>query len=355
MTRKYTGKFFPITVRPGTASRGNVSVNTSKSKFKNTKVLASTANNMLKNSVPVKSIVKATDARRDSIRISDAQKIRPVAQSPQKNLSPAVQKTLEEAGRTFFPTEGVKFFTSSAQSGPLFIPITPPAGGFLPVGGQNGSPQQGFIPPPPGSFTPFFTASAQSESTGSTGMVPLAGVYTSGSFNAEEQSIFGLTSLLMLPLNPEMSEKTTGLELRKWEKPRVTAVIAENVRNGYPANNVVIFKKLTSNRANVSKYIIYRKTVFRDREFQKIAELSNEQLTLPQSYVDLVKSLGYNTKDSFVLIDRNISINATYVYKIEVEWTSTNEEPQQGFDPALFLGFGAGSGLLASLFFSGTA
>jgi hypothetical protein len=336
MTINYKGKLLPIVTKPGTENKGKVAINSNKITFKNTKILAATANLSLASGVTVKNVIKAVDVAKDSARIIDKPKI---AATISPRLTPALtpRTTLPEQldiikeAEKIIKNPGITFFTSSTQTRPL-IPLLPPS-----------------------SFVPFFTSSLNTGSIKPASLpIPIDGIFTSSSLNLSEQSIFGLASYLTVPINPEMSEKSTGLELRKWEKPRVVAVVAENVLNGYPGSNAVVFKKLTSNRAQVSKYTLYRKSVFKDREFQRIAQLSSEQLTVPEKYVDIVSSLGYNVKDTFVFVDNYIPINSTYVYKIEVEWISTGEEPKQDFNFTPYLGFRPGTQFLSNLFMSGT-
>lgn len=333
MTIKFTGRLTPITENK--SDGGKVSINNNKISFKNTKILESAAKSILKNSPTIKNVIKAVDITKDSARIGDGSAkrlpsftlnadIKPISNLKNVNLTKNIELL---KNNTKF--SGVSFFSSSQNRTLISSGIS-----------RN--------------FIPFFDVPLlqdQIKKNEDLNSEDNDLVAISSSFSVVEQDIFGLESLLMIPLNPEVSEKTTGVELKKWEKPRVVATIAENIRNGYPSSNAVVFKKLTSNRAQVSRYTIYRKSVFKDKEFVKIAELTNEQVSVAEKYIDTVKELGYNTKDVFVFVDNFIPINATYVYKIEVEWVSTGEEPSETFDFMPFLGFSPNS--FAGLFISG--
>lgn len=298
------------------STSSNTAVN-SKFKYKNAKVLTATA----KQSTAVASprvIIKAVDLSADLVRLRDSDsspvfaiprsaiKPKDVIRSSPTNISPTIAESLGSkiTAGSLAPKETSTF--------PAFIPRDVDPTVLRP----RETPITGFIP--------FFDAPilTPQEETQESAPIPLPGLNVTSSMSQSEAIVFGNASYLLMPLNPEMSESWTGAELKKESKPRIVAVIAENVVNGYPQQNCVVFKKVTSPGVFVTKYTIYRKAVFRDREFIKIKELFSDDLTLPEQYVPVVRAASISPKNAFIYIDREISRNATYVYKIEVSWVS---------------------------------
>lgn len=151
----------------------------------------------------------------------------------------------------------------------------------------------------------------------------------------QDSIFFGENSLLTVPINQEMSEKTVGLELQRWEKPSIISVASEVFSSGYSQNNIVFIKKLISPRATVRKYIIYRKDVFKEVEYKKIAELASNEVNLPLKYIGVISSLGFSKGQVFAFQDVNLKRNSTYLYKIEVVWSSNGQPPSPEFDPSI--------------------
>jgi hypothetical protein len=150
---------------------------------------------------------------------------------------------------------------------------------------------------------------------------------------SSEINIFGVESLLKLPVNPEAAEYSSGISLEKWEKPRVLAVIAQQVNDGYQQKNTLICKKLISNRTKVESYKILKKNIFKEKSEFKIAAHVNSLYmnidAISQDHIDYIKQLGYNPKECFIYEDPWISPNSAYAYKIEIEWVSNGELAKQ--------------------------
>lgn len=155
--------------------------------------------------------------------------------------------------------------------------------------------------------------------------------------SADEDSVFfGANSFLNIPINPEFSEKIVGLELLKWEKPKIICVGSEFITSGYPTNNLIFIKKLTSPRASLKKYTIYKKDVFRDRNFSVLVELSSEQISMPAKYTDMVAQMGFSATDVFMFEDKDLRKNTNFIYKVECVWISTGPPPPENFNFNIF-------------------
>lgn len=153
-----------------------------------------------------------------------------------------------------------------------------------------------------------------------------------GKVSDSEVNIFGLESLLKLPVNPESSEHSSGLSLEKWEKPRILAVVAQQIKDGYQEKNTIIFRKVISNRTRVENYTILKKNIFKEKsEFKVAARLSTLYMNLDAvkpEHIEYINQMGYNPKECFVYEDPWISPNSAYAYKIEIEWVSNGQEPK---------------------------
>jgi hypothetical protein len=298
MTIKYLGTLTKIatsTQTSDTTKVSNVYVNPSFS-YQNPQITQALAKQTITVLPEVKSIIRLVDTAADSERIADvslapaARTTVPVVPVPIASAPlppPVVQAVLIPAPSEESPTSGYNII-------PFFFPTT-----TVP---ETASPT-----PPPRSITPI---SAES------------------SLAPGEAEIFGLISFIDFPINVEIAEKTTGLELTKFEKPRVLAIVNDDIRNGTPNQNLVLFKKLTSNRARITKYTILRKEVFKDREFKKALELQSDQLSVLDKHKHFVAATGHDPKDVFIYIDKEVKPNNTYVYKIEVSWVSTGAAPK---------------------------
>lgn len=151
--------------------------------------------------------------------------------------------------------------------------------------------------------------------------------------STDQDSIyFGENSYLMIPINQELSEKTTGLELERWEKPGIISVISEISSFGYSTANIIFVKKLISSRAAVKKYKIFRKDVFKESDYKVIKELTPEEISLSPKYISAITSIGFSKGQVFSYEDRDIKKHSTYIYKIEVSWISTGPPPPKDFN-----------------------
>lgn len=343
MTNKYTRKLLNIaktTQTPGSKTKTtNVYVNPNLS-FKNTKVLAASAKQNAVVLPKIKSVVRLVNTTTDNERIS--------------GLTPVVPQRIDTgttptppSSRTTISGEGSEPTVFTLPLGPVaglpFVPIPQPVPvQALPLPGLP------FVPIP--ASLPFVPFGPPAPTTPLGGLPPVSipgPLSVTSSLAPGDSAIFGVRSFIDFPVNLEIAEQTSGLQLTKNEKPRILAIINEDVREGYPNKNIVILKKLISNRARVIKYSILRKHVFKDRQFKKVLELQTDDLSIPEKYRHFLKETGIDEKSVFMYIDTDVKPNNTYVYKIEVNWTSTGAPPDLPFvdrviptapgDPPLFV------------------
>lgn len=327
MTKKYTRKLLNIaktTQTSGSKTKTtNVYVNPNLT-FKNTKVLAATAKQNAVVLPKIKSIVRLVNTSSDNERIGGLTPITPQRVDTGAGLTPP-------SSRTAISGEGSEPTVLTVPLTPLvglpFVPISQSL--TVPLAPLPGAP---FVPiPTPLPFVPFGGAIP----TTPLGGLPPASIpgplTVTSSLAPGDGTVFGTRSFVDFPVNLEIAEQTTGLQLTKNEKPRILAIINEDLRDGYPNKNIVILKKLTSTRARVIKYSIFRKHVFKDRQFKKVLELQTDQLSIPEKYRHFVEESGLNEKVVFMYVDADVKPNNTYVYKVEVNWISTGAPPESPF------------------------
>lgn len=340
MTNKFTRKLLNIAKTSQTTGNKtkttNVYVNPNLS-FKNTKVLAASAKQNAVVLPKIKSVVRLVNTSTDNERISGL-----TPQTPQRIDSggdpspPSSQTAISGEGSE--PTVTIPFVLPVA--GLPFVPITQPSNPTTqPLPGLPFVPIPAALP-----FVPF----GAPVPTAPLGGLPPASIpgplSVTSSLAPGDSTIFGVRSFIDFPVNLEIAEQTSGLQLTKNEKPRILAIINEDVRLGYPNKNIVILKKLVSNRARVVKYTILRKNVFKDRQFKKVLELQTNQLLIPEKYRHFLEESNLDEKSVFMYIDTDVKPNNTYVYKVEVNWISTGAPPDLPFvnsvlpnDPPLFV------------------
>lgn len=303
---------------------GNVAVN-SKFNYKNSRVLSSMAGAGQAAPTPTKNVAKITNPIMDSKRIADLN-----PDKSNKNIFsklgpsaiPAIKKATEVLAATPQFKESVRTAISSVGS--------PVPGGFT-IGGPTG-----MAPITPdgviftGSTSRFSPDGAVPLSAPIPPSAPTPGIRTLSALNEADKDIFRPGSYLDSKSNL-IDEQSIGVILKKNEKPRILAIISENIQNGYPTANTVIIKKPPIN-VTVTSVTVLRKSLFKERLFSKIGEFDIENLDTPQDLIDFVQSIGYSANSVITVRDTTVKPNATYVYKVQINWIYNNKEPKTFID-----------------------
>lgn len=125
-------------------------------------------------------------------------------------------------------------------------------------------------------------------------------------------------------------ESYVGIALNPDEKPRVLATYSSDIVDGYATKNAVFCRKFISDRGYATKYIIYRKAIFIENEFRKVAELEPVNLVVASAYEWVVEKLGIPKSLLFTYEDKDFIKDMVYIYKVKVEWTpATKQEVEE--------------------------
>lgn len=265
----------------------------SKFKFSNTKLLTSISNLNKNTTESLKNVVKIVDSEEDAARTK--QVFNPsVIETSIKNLSnkPKLPETVQIRQN------------SSLNLPPVaFSPISPPRLPPTNLSGARTTSLAGILPP---------VGVGGSSLTPTTSISIFSGIYDL------EKSIF--KSGTFLNASNQIDEIVVGRKPSIEESCRIIAVIEDSIKNGYPKSNIVFFKKFNSSRGYATKYTIYRKDLFREFFFRKLAVLDPSSIRTPANYDIFLQDIGYTPSETFIIQDFLIRNDAVYVYKIETEW-----------------------------------
>lgn len=305
------------------SSSGTTMVN-AKFNFANQRLLSSMASSDKTEKSKTKTVSKIVDRKADAARVSVAKSVTSLSstaiatiKSPEKipGLIP-----LDVQEKLVIIDGGSRLSPSVAK-----LPIPPSLKPILPPGSLPSSPTTATPPAVESSAT---TVSAEGVPPPileeSPGRISVFSAVTEA-----EKLIFKPGSSLSSALSGD--EKFSGKRLTENEKPKLLAVVEEGIKDGYPKSNAILFRKLKTNRGYATKYTIFRKDLFREFLFKKLAVLDPSTLIVPNQYKDLVVELEEQESDVFVIRDLLIRKDAVYAYKIEVEWASTAVRPETEF------------------------
>lgn len=127
------------------------------------------------------------------------------------------------------------------------------------------------------------------------------------------------------------------MEIPESKRPKVLAILQEDVdKNGIPDSLNIIIRKLVTddeddtNTSNfrVIGYDIYRKSVFEESNFRKIATIDSVNQSFPVEYIDSLKDIGLNDRDVFMFKDSNIKRDTVYAYKVFTRYDNNSEVKQ---------------------------
>lgn len=296
------------------ANKSGITMVNAKFNFANQKLLSSMASSDKTQTSKSKNISKVVDQKADIARVS-------APSTRATSLSSAAIATIKSPTKTpgaisADVQEKLKIRNTSLSPVAARLPMAPtnPIPGLLPAAG-----------PPlvatslPGVLPPVVVDSPTPEENE-------GGISVYSAIFDLEKSIFKPGSSLSSALSGD--EKFSGKRPTEAEKPKVLAVIEESIKDGYPKSNSILFRKLKTNRGYATKYVIYRKDLFREFLFRKLAVLDPGTLIVPEQYKEfVVEQLQEQEVDVFVIRDSLIRNDAVYVYKIEVEWASTPVQP----------------------------
>lgn len=124
------------------------------------------------------------------------------------------------------------------------------------------------------------------------------------------------------PSTSVLEEENLGLRLKEEEKPKIVAMLGENINSsGFPTQNTIIIKKINSNKYLIKKLDILRKNIFDETSYTTIASLTGGQLILHgRLYKFVKKKLKLEPKQLISYVDTSITSNKVYAYKISVEY-----------------------------------
>jgi hypothetical protein len=272
------------------SSAGLTTVNP-KFSFSNSAVLSSQADANKSSPVISRNVTKIVDPFVDSKRFADlTSRIVPSNPTPTKTFSP-LSPSLEPR-----------------------VPVVTPANSRSPL-----TPISGNVVQPT-------TSPALNQPTTSPALNQPTTLTVQTQISPAERSIFGSGSFLgMTGLN--LDESYTGQPMNKDSKCKILAIIAEDIVDGYPKSNVLIFKKSESESVQPKLYTILRKNLFSDREYSKLIEIKPEDTSFPDEYSYLLEDFEISEKNVFAVKDASLKANTTYIYKIRVSWSSKVSPP----------------------------
>lgn len=302
---------------------GNVAVN-STFNYKNSRVLSSMARAGQPPPAPIKNISKVTNPVMDSKRIADLN-----PEKSNKNIFsklgpsaiPSIKKAMDTLAATPQFKEAVKTAVNSAGTGGFTIggptgmaPIIPDGviftGSTSRFSPDGAIPQSAPIPLPP--------------------VLDAPGIRTFSLLDESDKDIFKPGSFLDAKSNL-VDEQSVGILMKKNEKPRILAIISENIQGGYPTANTIVIKKPPVN-VTITNVVILRKSLFRERLFSKIGEFDIDNLNTSADLITFVESLGFSSNSVISVRDTTIKPNATYVYKVQITWVYNGKEPKTFVD-----------------------
>lgn len=123
------------------------------------------------------------------------------------------------------------------------------------------------------------------------------------------------------------AEETSGTSLQDDEKPKILAIIAEDINSGLPTKNILILKRLTSrNRFSENEYKILRKNVFQSGSmFETIKHISASFNSISDDLYNIISSSVSPAKDDiFTVEDTSLLSHTSYVYKLELDFDIIN-------------------------------
>lgn len=127
----------------------------------------------------------------------------------------------------------------------------------------------------------------------------------------------------------DIEESWTGIPLDPSEKPRIIAIMASNIVDGFPKKNALFIKKFISDKGLPKSYKILRKKVFEESSFQELITIDNDRLPIPEEYKEVVDTLPYSNNQIMVYEDKTIENNNVYLYRVHLIWDNLTEEERR--------------------------
>lgn len=117
----------------------------------------------------------------------------------------------------------------------------------------------------------------------------------------------------------EIGEESVGIELENAQKPAIVAIYYRNMRNGFPESVTLFIKKLFRTDLTVKEYVILRKNILVERDFQELARLQSNQITFDSSFDNVLNQLpDYNKASLMTYTDNSVQSNCVYAYRVKV-------------------------------------
>jgi hypothetical protein len=126
----------------------------------------------------------------------------------------------------------------------------------------------------------------------------------------------------------DTTERHQGAILAEQEKPVILASIANNINNGFAKSCILVIRKFKSERGYPEYYEVFRKTLFKDSEFAKIAKLDNVMMVASKSFTSIAEMNNLKLSDILTFEDSSIESGQIYVYKIVVKWNRGKDSDQ---------------------------